>query len=193
MLLERRGEHGEAAGSLDPAPHHDDDATARTQDAMHLSHGGRTVGEELKAKLTQNDVEGSVRERQRAGVRLPPFDGRTAWSRERLGNREHPRIEVGRVDRPALAHLLGRGMSHDSSATGEIEHAVSQFEIREADDAPRPRSEHRGNELALVYLSGAAGYLPLSLIAHRRLTPASHQGRQKPGPDGPQRKSELSA
>jgi hypothetical protein len=109
----------------------------------------------LKAELTQNSVEGSVSERQRAGVRLSPFDGRAAWSRERMGNGDHPRIEVGRENRPALAHLPGRGARHDPRATGEIEDAVSWPEIREADDAPRPRPEDRGNELMLVYTSGA--------------------------------------
>jgi hypothetical protein len=114
--------------------------------------------------VTEHDVEGVIRERQRRGVGLTPFDRGTARSRERSGNGKHARIEIGRNNRPAFAHLLGRDARHHARPTRNIEHAVSRPEIGEVDDDLRPRAEYGWDQLTLIHLRRATGHLPLAAI-----------------------------
>jgi hypothetical protein len=83
----------------------------------------------LESELTEDGIEGLAGKRQCTGVGLPPLDRRARRSLEGSGDGNHPGVEVGRDDRSALAHLLGRDARHDAGAAGEVEHAFLRPEI----------------------------------------------------------------
>ena len=172
-----RGQRPEPRSVLDVLPHHEAQAAAGHQHAIHLADRGGPIGKELKPQLTVRDIVSGVRERHIRRASLPPRDrcicGRVGRC-ERCSKGQHPGVKVEPDHVSSAAHLLRGEPRYHARTAGDVQHAVAGSRVSQCNDQRRPRCEDSRNQRVLICLSSISCYLPLPLVKHRPLL-ASHQ------------------
>jgi hypothetical protein len=148
--LDGPGQGGVAGVVVDGPPDGQGHPPARGQDPPCLGQGERPVGEELQALLAADQVDGAVGQWRGGGLGLAPLDPHTQAGRGRLGDLDHPLVEIGAGDGPAGPDPEGGLAGHDPGAAGDVEHPLAGPHPGQVEQPGRAGREQGGHEVPLV-------------------------------------------
>ena len=109
---------------------------------MHLPERGRSIGEELQARLTKYNIECRLGERQLDRAGFPPLDGQAFGQRRRAGHHDHRRAYIQPGDAAGAAELARRDAGNDPGSTSDVQHPIPLPQTSGLHEFIRPRSEN---------------------------------------------------